>query len=452
MKKLLKRVKDFFQVQQKAQKLRQQSGYVVISLAAIGLFGGTAAAVPVLNRIVGSLNASDAGPASLSGASCAAEHALWRLENDPTVWTSMSGSPPSVTYQTPACGVFSDADVTVAVLEDPPTGDDRFQLALTVDPPVVDSGVDSQFTYTMSVTNDDYVPHYITRVRYDPTLLWRPDVVDGTTTGISTSDPTRVENCFFIWCWVYYDWDLYPYVEVPAFGGQVELNFTAEENTSGSQYAGGSVWFDGIGQVEAPNTTRVRFETINPQLLVEETVTPTVVFAGNATTFDYHVKVTNNDTVPLTLEWIRSWHDQDFSYVYGSAEFEGVPIADPDIFSQGPFFDFLSLHVTLDSRARLRWNLTPTSINPGDSIDLTFQMQGSLQPGMYHSRASAYVSESPANWFEGAFELSSHHSGETAPVEVIQGFTVSADHEGTSVEVEGNVTESGIEVTNWKEF
>ena len=69
---------------------------------------------------------------------------------------------------------------------------------------------------------------------------------------------------------------------------------------------------------------------------------------------------------------------------------------------------------------------------------------------MYASRASGHVSEQPGGIW-AALELSTSTSGETAQVEVLQGFTVTAVHEGVTVIVTGDITESGVEVTSWKE-
>ncbi len=448
MNRLFKRIARTFRIDQKADRVRRQGGYVVISLAAIGLFGGAAAATPVLNRIVGSLNASDTSPVDQSGAACAAEHALWRLENDPTLWSSMSGSPPSTSYQHPACGVLSDADIDVGALDDPPTGDDRFDVALTVTPDVHPQNTDVEFTYTLTVTNDDIVPHDISRVIIDPKWFFKPDAVAGTTSGITTADPIET-GCFFGYC--RFQWDLFPYVEVPPFGGEVSLTFTAEDNRSfGSHFTGAEVRFDGVGTIDAPNSARVRFQNDNA-LRVEQFVTPGFGAAGETVTYDYTIRAHNDGATPLTLEWIRNWSTQDFSYVAGSTEFtvgsSQSSFADPTITSTGWFFEF----ITLDDRSRYFWNVPPTTINPGSSVDLTYQLQASLEPGTYFSRASAYVSEAPGGIF-ALLDLSTSTSGETAPIEIYQGFTITAVHEGTTVEVIGNITANGIEVLSWKEF
>ncbi len=439
--KLFKVFKNFFKNQ---RHVRRQTGYVVLSLAIIGLFGATAGAAPILNRVVGSLNASDTSPVSQSGAACAAEHALWRLEHDPSLWSSMSGSPPSITYQTPACEVLTDADVTISALEDAPTGDDRFRVTLTVSPDVVPQSTDVQFTYTLTVTNDDVVPHNISRVIVDPKWLFKPTAVAGTVSGITTSDPA-ITGCFLGFC--QWQWDFATYVEVPAFGGEVQLVFTAEDNKSfGSHWTGAEVRFDGIGDINAVNSARVRFQDFNT-LDIEEFVTPTSVGAGGLVTYDYTIRVTNSDPSPLTLEWICHWAPAQFSYIAGSTEFDGAIFTDPAETHSGWLYQLF----TLDSRARYFWNVPPTLINPGDSIDLTFQMQASLEPGTYFSRASAYVAEAPGGIF-ALLDLSRATTGEIAAIEVHQGFTVVAVHEGHMVEVTGTVTANGIEVLSWKEF
>ena len=49
-------------------------------------------------------------------------------------------------------------------------------------------------------------------------------------------------------------------------------------------------------------------------------------------------------------------------------------------------------------------------------------------------------------------EHSTPTTGETAPVEVFQGFAVTAVHEGVTDEVTGTITASGVEVISRKEF
>lgn len=444
MEKLFKGIASFFRNGRKAEKIRKQAGYVTISLAAIGLFGGIAAAVPVLNRVVGSLSASDTSPVDQSGAACAAEHALWRIENDPTLWTSMTGTPPSTNYQHPACGVLSNADINVTALDSPPSGDDRFRVALEVTPDVVPQSTDVQFTYNLVITNDDTVPHDITRVIVDPLLFFKPDAVPGTVTGITTDDPVET-GCFFGYC--RWQWDLFPYVEVPPFGGEVILSFTAEDNRSfGSHWTGAEVRFDGVGSIDAPNSARLRFQNSN-NLTMDQWVTPNIGSAGTPTIFDYTIRATNNGATPLTLEWLRNWSPADFTYVPGSTEFDGSSFSDPSITSSGWLYQL----ITLDSRDRYFWNVPPTTINPGSSVDLTYQLQGSLEPGTYFSRASGYVSEQPGGIF-AFLELSTSTTGESAPIEIRQGFTITAVHEGTTVEVTGIVTSGGIEILSWKEI
>ncbi len=451
MKMLAKRISRLFRIGQSTDSIRRQGGYAVISLATIGLFGASAAAVPVLNRIVGSLNAAETSPVSDSGASCAVEHAMWRLENDPTVWTGMSGSPPTISYTHPACGGTTQANVDIATLDNPPTGADRFEVALEVAPAVVPTNTDVQFVYTLTVTNNDIVPHDITRLVIDPKWFFAPDTVSGTTSGATTADPVRTGGSFFGLEWAKFQWDLFPYVQIEPFGGEVQISFTAQDNRgSGSHFSGGSVRIDGEGEFFAPNSARIRFQN-NNDLKIEQFVTPGVVSAGGAVTYDYTIRATNQGSSDITLEWVRAWMDQDFAYQFGTSELESVSVSDPSITSSGWLFTFFSEFVTLDSRARYQWNLTPTTITPGSSVDLTYQMQATLEPGTYYSRASGYISEQPGGIW-ALLELSTSTSGETAPVEVYQGFTITVVHEGTTIEVIGTISENGVEVLSWKEF
>ena len=441
MRTLLKRIASFVRLNEKSKDFRRQGGYVVISLAAIGLFGGIAAAAPVLNRAVGALKSSDSSAVSQSGASSAAEHALWRLRNDPSLWSSMTGTPPMTTYTYDVLDSDTDANVEVESLTPPPVEDLR--VAMTVSPDVIEPSSSGQFTYTMTVTNDDIVSHQIDRVRVS-TIVWDPDLVSGSVSGMTTDDPST--SCTYFFVLLYCRWTWYPYDTVAGFGGESTLTWTAEDSKSGgSFFATAEVLFNNGETIEAPNSARVRFQTLNA-LDVYETVTPSSSAAGTTTTYDYTLTIENNSSDPLTLEWIRHWADPALSYVPNSSEFEGSPITDPSQVSSSWIYSLF----TLDSRYRYQWSVLPTEINPGETKVLTFQMQGSLEPGTYYSRASVLVEEAYGGIF-ASLDLSTSTSGESAPITILQGFTVTAEHDGATVEVTGIVTADGIEILSWKE-
>jgi hypothetical protein len=431
-------------------RARHQGGYVVIALAMIGLFGGAAAASPVLNRVISSLSASEVGPVNQSGASCAAEHALWRLENDPTLWGGMTGSPPSTTYQEPACSVLSNADITIEALDDPPTGDDRISVELTVTPDAVAPNTNAQFTYTLKVTNDDVQPHNLTRLVIDPLLFfWNPDAVAGSTTGVTTADPIET-GCYFGFC--RWQWDLASPVEVPAFGGEVSLSFTAEENRSfGAHWTGASARFDGIGTIDAVNSTRLWFRD-SRRVLIEQFITPDAVEAGQSHIYDVTIRVTNLDSDPIEPWLIRAWTPEELDFVPGSAEWHGASQHDASLMESWWLQQFFTIFV---HEFRKLYNFTivnNTTINPGDSADLTYQVQGNLEPGVHYSRSSVLIDDEPQNLVWQNIVLSDDSTGETAPIEVTQGFTITATHEGVTVEVIGVITENGIEVLSWREL
>jgi hypothetical protein len=95
---------------------------------------------------------------------------------------------------------------------------------------------------------------------------------------------------------------------------------------------------------------------------------------------------------------------------------------------------------------------TNTSINPGESADLTYKAQGDLEPGVHYSRASVLLAAEPNTLVWQNLVQSADTTGETAPIEVTQGFTITATHEGVTVEVTGIITENGIEVLSWREI
>jgi hypothetical protein len=440
MRQILKRIASFVRTDDKKKELKRQGGYVIIALAAIGLFGGIAAAAPILNRAINSLNASDTRAAGQSGAGSAAEHALWRLKNDPTLWSAMTGTPPTTSYTDPVLGSDTDANVTVTSLTPPPTDDRR--VAMTVTPDIIAPG-GGQFTYTMTVTNDSIQAQQINRVRVT-TILWDPDDVSGTVSGMTSDDPTT--SCTYFLILLYCRWTWYPNAAVAGFGGESTLRWTAEDNKSGGSYfATAEVLFNDGETISSPNSARVRFQTLN-SLDVTEFATPNMVPAGSTTTYNYTMRIENSGDDPLTIQWLRHWSPTGLSYVSGSSRLDGTVISDPSATHSSWLYSLF----TLDSRDRYQWSIDPTEINPGETKVLTFQMQGDLEPGTYYSRASVLVEEALGGIF-AALDLSTSTSGEVAPITTLQGFTVTAQHEGSTVVVTGNITAGGIDITSWKE-
>ena len=107
-----------------AARADSQRGIAVFSLAIIGLLFTGMMAGPLLGRsALGLLAQTDESLAAVTGTGAAsgAEYALWLIANDPDFLDSMTGSPPSATFEL----VLPTGTTTVTVIasSDPPPDD-----------------------------------------------------------------------------------------------------------------------------------------------------------------------------------------------------------------------------------------------------------------------------------------------------------------------------------------
>jgi hypothetical protein len=468
MRQILSRIKSFIRIDRKRRIVRKQGGYVVIALAAIGLFGGIAAAAPVLNRAVGSLKANDASPSNDGGARAAAEHAMWRLKNEYALWDSMIGEPPSTSYDFEVLGSSENAEVDIIAMSAPPANPFRVEIVATPDNARAVTGFEvftpwtwPQVTFTLTLTNDDIVDHQVDRVMMYSD--WAPLFKSNSVSGMTTSAPTHPEeepttgcliqeNCTYIWNFV-------P-VTVPAFGGEAQLTWTGYVRaTSGWHFMPGDVHVVGYGVVTATDIARVRVGTPSG-LTIQESVTPTQRSAGADTVYDYTITVTNNSGSVRTVDWLKHWSPPDLEYVELSSQINGADVADPGEIEGGwlyQFLDYLNENwFNYDSRDRYLWDISPTQIQPGQQMVLTFKMQGDFEPGIYHSRAEVLVNEAPGGTpLQDAMgfilQLPSASTGEAAEITISQGFTVTAEHDGRTVIISGYILPGSIQILSWKE-
>jgi hypothetical protein len=455
MSQILSRIKSFLRIDRTRRGFKRQGGYVVIALAAIGLFGGIAAAAPVLNRAVGSLKANDASPSNEGGARAAAEHAMWRLKNDYALWSGMTGEPPTTGYTFTVAGSGEDAQIDIIALSAPPGN--PFTVELTSTPDIVSGG--GTVTYTLTVTNNGVEAHQLERITAY-TIGWAPEIVNNSSSinGQAINNPSRTTStsCFvLVQTDCKYTWSLVTPVSISPFGGELLMTWQARVwQFSGTHILPVTVDIVNEGTFPAIEAARVTVGS-DSGLTVEEFVTPNERSAGVNTVYDYTVRVSNNGDEDLTLEWIRHWSTPQLIYKEGTAEFNGNPIGDPEETKGGFFYQlavFLYELLSYDSRDRYQWYVPTTVITPGEHVDLTFQMEGGLTPGIYYSRGSALVEEAPGGNFLGLLELSTTSSGETAQITISQGFTITAVHDGQTVIVSGYIMPDGIDILSWKEF
>ncbi|MEX0760958.1 MAG: hypothetical protein WD208_09875 [Dehalococcoidia bacterium] len=405
---------------------REQRGYIIMSLAIIGLVGGVSVAVPMLSRSIQGLGVQDAaGDNDFNGARSAAEHALWRLQYDPTVHDEMVGSPPTTVYPLPIPGSEEDATVSIAAASDPPD-DNGLRVLVNVSPQQVPPNTPTEVTFTMRVVNDDVVAHDIIRLEAKP-QAFSPTYVTGSSTGITTDDPS-----FTAGKW---RWNLSPYGSVPPFGGEVQLSWRmiVDQNNEKNYWTAGSVRFDGIGTVSAP-IAHIRVASLG-DLVITSSVEPAQVTAGAGQTFEYTINVENTGDGPLTFGWIRHDAPTHFDYVDGSTS--GETLADPS-----------RQHDVINDRWQYRWNLGGQIIDPGATASISFEVTGNLVPGIYYSVSSALVQEDDS----GSTQQPTVSTGEAAPITAVRWYEVVAEHMGKTVRVEAVLVSSGIGILLWDEY
>ncbi len=408
-------------------RAESQRGLAVFSLAIIGLLFTGMMAGPLLGRTaLGLLAQTDESLAAVTGTGAAsgAEYALWLIANDPDFLDSMTGEPPSATFELEL--PTGTTTVTVIASSDPPP-DDGIAATFTVSPSIVPPNATSTLTYTMTVTNDDTVPHQINRVE-TKTWFWSPAYIPGSTTGFTSVDPNQGG---------FWRWDLSPPVEVPAFGGEVTMQYQATASEDwGTYWTTGSVRIVNVGTIDAPTTARVRFMDLDT-LTIETTVSPTEVSAGLAETFTYTIDVTNSGADPLTIRWIRHYADDQFTYTPGSSG--GTTLIDPAVWWN-----------PISERYTYEWSLGGLSLPGTSTTQLTFEMTAGLVPGIHTARSSIKVEEDEG-WVHKFFDLSSFETGETAPITARRSYSISATQGSAFVDVEAWLTASGADVLSWLE-
>ncbi|GEM_PF-2974015 len=419
-----------------------QRGYVVLTLALVGLMGGAVVAVPILQRATSGLRAHSGqgavGGASI-GAESAIEHAIARIRYDVPFVDSFTGTPPGASYTADVLGDGTMADIAVTASSAPPPNQ-GMQVHLTSNTDPMTPGVPAVITYTLRVTNYDNEPHLLSRITVQP-LLWFPTFVSGSASGITTSNPS---SCLFLFgC----RWDLWPYYSVPAHGGEATLTFQMLSGAMpiGTWWTYGAVRVEGLGTIVAPQTAQSRFMALNGLDLgvtVERTdwtaddlLAPDEAIAGELEEYEFDITVINNSASPVHMEWVQHWTKTTFDYVAGSSS--GTSPAEPVI-----AYEWIS------NRDRHTWNLSPNlELAAGAQTTQTLRMTATLLPGVHSSRSSFKVTE------DGGFFglLESWTSGEAATVTVYRKYTIVATYDGRTITAEVVLTPTSEIILSWEE-
>ena len=402
---------------------RRQSGAAILAFAIAGLTGTTVLAIPVLARASNDLHVESTMAISTSSAAVsAAEHALWRIENDPDFLASMTGDPPTASYTLTLADGITQITVTSSSIA---AEGDGMSAYLSVTPNQVIENTPSTVTFTLRVVNDDLEPHVVTRTDVDP-RQYSPTYQTGSSTGMTTDDPIYTAGRW--------RWDIVPGVTVPGFGGELSLQWqmTVDES-AGNYWTGASVRIEGVGSISAPMSASIRVYDTATDIDIVSSVTPSQVSAGSTETLQHTITVTNNGVSPYTAEWVKHAGSRDLDYVTGSTA--GMTLSDPQV-----------NHDVINDRWVHTWDVEPTVLWPGVPQQITFSTQGALLPGTIFSVASMRTVEDESS--PGSVPTAS--TGETAPITAIRSFAINVVFGEQVVDVEATLGSAGVTVVSWE--
>ena len=401
---------------------RQQRGTAILAFALAGLTGTTVLAIPILARASNDLHVESTTAARSSNAAVsAAEHALWRIENDPDFLASMTGDPPTASYTLTLADGVTEITITSSSLA---AEGDGVSAYLSVIPNQILEETPSTVTFTLRIVNDDLEPHVVTRVDADP-RQYSPAYQSGSTTGITTIDP--------IYTGGRWRWDIVPGVTVPGFGGEASLQWrmTVDED-DGNYWTGASIRVQGVGSVSAPMSASIRVYDTATEIDIVSVVTPSQVSAGSLETFQHPITLTNNGVAPYTAEWVKYAVSRDLDYVLGSTS--GMSSSDPQV-----------NHDVINDRWVHTWDVEPTVLMHGVPQQLTFSTEGALLPGTIFSVASMRTVED-----EGSPQSApTVTTGETAPITATRSFTIHVVFNDHVIDVEATLGSTGVTVVSW---
>lgn len=400
---------------------RAQSGSAIMALAIAGLIGTMLLALPFLARATNDFQVEQSTASRYCNpAASAGEHGLWRIENDPPFLAAMTGTPPTAVYALS----LTEGDATVTVTSESVAAEgEGISAFLTVTPNSVVENTPTTVSYTLRVINNDNESHVVTRVEADP-RAHSPVHLTGTTTGMTVDDPSITAGRW--------RWFLAPGVTIAPFGGEVTLEWQATfDEGPGNYWTGASVRVENVGSVSAPMSAAIRVDDTTSVVDLVTSVTPSQVGAGSQEIFTYTLTATNTGVDTLNAEWFELALTRDLDYDAGSTN--GISVADPQI-----------SHDVINDRWVHRWNVSPTVMNPGVPIELSFTVSGALLPGTIFAISSMRTVEDDA-----PSSQPTAYTGEAAPVTAVRAFHINATINGCTVDIDATLGSTGVEVISW---
>ena len=366
------------------------------------------------------------------------QHALHRLLSDGGYGAGLVPGVPD-TYTVDLNG--GPVQVTVTKLSapqgaPPPAGPGFLQLQTTVvvTPTTAPASTTTTFDYTITVEN------------YGPDARSLDQVHDGlpadfayvlaSTNGVTTVDPSMTLEPgpaggpdFEL-----LTWDLTSQGIVLEPSAVVTLSFQAQANVPEGNYCTDAWVEPGWRLAGSGLTAKITVGSPPDNLCPGEAATVTVEVAPDvatgdtATTFTYTLEVENTGTAELEIVWVSQKLPLGFQYVNGSTT-GGIASWDPWVF-------------TIGGQQRLNWFFLffGPDIDPGETLELQFQAQATVGRGIYWTDAWVVLDQFWA----------STYTWPTAPVRVMDAFSITASRGGSTVSSEVWVGDDTHHVALWE--
>ncbi|MCI0779475.1 MAG: DUF11 domain-containing protein [Chloroflexi bacterium] len=315
--------------------------------------------------------------------------------------------------------------LSATVFDPPPStynSKQRLYAEKAVTPETASPSTLTTFTYTITVTNGSKTAKGINQMVDE--LPAGFSYVGGTTTGLTTNDPT-VSGQQLEWDVASMDIDLAP-------DDSVVLSFDAQASVPEGVYCNEAWVHPGGESTSSGKTAGVTVGSPSSSVCggtavaVSATVDPDSAVAGVSTTFAFAVVIDNIGSTDVGVSEVRDLLPAGFLYVAGSTGGD-LTAQEPDTkFQQG--------------RQRLTWTFSPSvTIPSGESRTLLLEADATLAPGRYGSELRVTVDE-----LASAILLQ-----EAAPVDVLGPILIEASDGNATASMLVWVREGYYEVTEW---
>lgn len=349
------------------------------------------------------------------------EHAIWRLAYEDGFASSLTPDNPSTQYTV----TLNDSDVLVTVTtmdtQGAGGGSDDLTVNKVVSPTTADPGVETTFTYIITITNNKVITEYIKQILDEMPSSF--SYVTGSSKGVTTDDPNVQGQTL--------TWGFNPRIPInPGESKHQVFQATATLN-SGTYYNYVRVQ---CGLIGPPEIITYRGAPVGvggggDENYITKDVNPAAAGVGVETSFTYTIYIHNDDLEVLEITQVGDDLALGFSYVSGSSE--GVTMAEPQITDLGGGYQ------------RLKWNLSPPrpTILPGETLTQSFRATATLEEGTYYDSAWVILKDGGEN---------TYYTSPTAPVQVYRVFDIEAQDGDTTTRANVKLIGGSVTILSWQ--